>query len=136
MTSTALESALRKHSELADEINGLQARVDALSKLIETDYPHKGRLVIYRDQSPASAIVNVIQPTVTERVRGILMAANLPLTSGEINEHLKQLGQVLNPKANPWALIHGICRRLVDQGFAREVEKSGHKAWVIVQKGG
>jgi hypothetical protein len=134
VTSAALESALRRHAQLADEINALHSRRETLRHLIKADYPYKGRNVIYHDQSAASAIVNNIEAAVTERVRGVLMAAKFALTSGEINEHLKQLGEVLNPKANPWALIHGICRRLVDQGFAREVEKDGHKAWIIAPK--
>jgi len=82
----------------------------------------------------ARMTVAVVKPTVTERVRHLLSVVDGPLTSGEIHEKLKQLGVQLAEKANPWALIHGICRRLVDQGFAREVDKDGRKAWVLATK--
>ncbi len=129
----ALDTALRKREQIDVEINRLQARAHALETLISTGYPHKGRIVLDGSTTPASAVVNLIQPTVTDRVRGLLMASSVPLTSGEINDRLRQLGEVLNQKANPWALIHGICRRLVDQNFAREVAKDGRKAWVIAK---
>jgi hypothetical protein len=130
-TMSALTAALQKRDRLDEEIQRLLTRKDALEKLIESDYPYKGEYVLFEGQSPASALVNLVQPTVTQRVRGILTASKYPLTSGEINEQLKNLGEVLNERANPWALIHGICRRLVDQGFAAEVEKDGRKAWVL-----
>jgi hypothetical protein len=134
-TTTALEKVLRDREQFImksnAEIKSLQERVHALETLIRADYPHKGRLVI--EDSAASAIVNVLAVTVTERVRGLLMASSVQLTSGEIYERLKQLGENLSAKSNPWALIHGICRRLVDQGFAREVEKDGRKAWILAK---
>jgi hypothetical protein len=132
-TMAALETALHKRDKIDVEIQSLGERVKALETLIRADYPHKGRHVIDQNTTPAQAIVNLIQPTVTERVRGLLIAANVPLTSAEIYEKLKQVGETLNPKTNPWALIHGICRRLVDQQFAREVEKDGRKAWVVAK---
>lgn len=130
-TMAALESALHKREQIDDQIKSLGERMRALEVLIRADYPHKGRIVIDANTTPASAVVNLIQPTVTERVRGLLTASSIPLTSGEIYEKLKGMGENLNPKANPWALIHGICRRLVDQEFAREVDKDGRKAWVV-----
>jgi hypothetical protein len=128
-TMSTLEKALHKREQLDDEIKSLEERARALETLIRADYPHKDRFVIDHNTTPASTIVNLIQPTVTARVRGLLTASKAPLTSGEIYEKLKDLGETLNPKANPWALIHGICRRLVDQQFAREVDKGGRKAW-------
>ena len=132
-TSTALEAALHKRDQIDIEIKSLQERIHALETLIRADYPHKGRIVIDGNTTPAQAIVNLIQPTVTERVRGLLMASKVPLTSGEINDQLARLGENLSARSNPWALIHGICRRLVDQQFAREVEKDGRKAWVLAK---
>jgi hypothetical protein len=85
---------------------------------------------VYQGQSPASAVVNVLKPQITERVKGVLMASQEPLTSAEIYEALKRFHVNLNPKGNPWALIHGICRRLADQKFAREVVKDNRKAWL------
>jgi hypothetical protein len=133
-TMAAKEAALRKIDQLNVEIDGLDERIRALETLIRADYPHKGKQVLDRDTTPAQAIVNVVQPRSTERVRGLLTAASGPLTSGEIHERLKQLGLDLYPQSNPWALIHGICRRLVDQQFAREVEKDGRKAWVLAKR--
>jgi hypothetical protein len=130
-TMAAIESALHKREQLDTEIHSLEERVRALEVLIRADYPHKGRLVLDQNTTVASALVNVAQPTLTERVRGLLRASSVPLTSGEIHERLRDLGDDLSPRSNPWALIHGICRRLVDQKFAREVDKDGRKAWVI-----
>lgn len=127
----AKEAALRKIEEINVEINGLDERIRALETLIRADHPHKGKQVLDKDTTPVQALVNVVKPRVTERVRGLLTAANGPLTSGEIHDRLKQLGWDLPPKSNPWALIHGICRRLVEQQRAREVDKNGRKAWVI-----
>lgn len=133
-TTAELETALHKREQIDLEIRSLQERVHALEILIRADYPHKSREVIHADITVESAIVNLIQPPVTERVRGLLMASKVPLTTGEIREKLAQLGEPLSAKTNPWALIHGICRRLVDQEFAREVEKDGRKAWVLARK--
>jgi|SRR5579872_2054820 hypothetical protein len=132
-TMAAKEAALRKVEQINVEINALDERIRALETLIRADYPHKGRLVLDQSTTVALSIVNVLQPRATDRVRGLLMATNGPLTSGEIHEKLKLLGLDIGEKANPWALIHGICRRLVDQGFAREVEKDGRKAWVLAK---
>ncbi|MFZ3264347.1 MAG: hypothetical protein WA172_10130 [Terriglobales bacterium] len=112
------------------KIDSLEQRKGALEILLRDAYPHKGRHVIDENTSAAQAIVNVLQPRMTERVKGLLMASSVPLTSGDIHEQLKPLGLVLEAKSNPWALIHGICRRLVDQQFAREVDKDGRKAWI------
>jgi|SRR5579859_6825955 len=133
-TAAALDKALQSREQIDLEIKSLQERIQALETLIRGDYPHKGREVLTADMSPASAIVNLIQPTLTERVRGLLMASKTPLSSGEIREKLAQLGEPLREQTNPWALIHGICRRLVDQGFAREGEKDGRKAWVLAKR--
>jgi hypothetical protein len=132
-TMTALDTAVRKRDQLDTEIASLTERKEALETLIRAAYPHKGRLILDQQTSGASAMVNVSQPKVTEAVKGILMASKEPLTSAEINERLPQFGWKLDPKANPWALIHGIGRRLVDQQFAREVDKGGRKAWVRVR---
>jgi trehalose-6-phosphate synthase len=133
-TVAALNAAIVRRDRLDDEISSLDERVKALETLIGKDYPYKGRLVLDQNMSPASADVNVAKPQITERVKGILTAANGPLTSGEIVEELKHFGWNVapkdNPKSNPWALIHGICRRLVDQRFAREAGKDGRKAWI------
>jgi len=129
----AKEAALRRIEQINVEIDGLDARIGALETLIRADYPHKGKRVLDKGTTPVQALVNVLQPKVTERVRGLLTAANGPLTCGEIHDELKQLGLDLQPKSNPWALIHGICRRLVDQQFAREVDKGGRKAWVLAK---
>jgi hypothetical protein len=135
-STAALHAALKKREQLDLEINSLQKRIDALATLIGADYPHdEGRIVLDKVKTPAEFIVNVIAPRATQRVRGLLMAADGPLTSGEIHEKLKQLGLELSEKMNPWALIHGICRRLVSQGFAREVDKDGRKAWIIAKEG-
>ena len=127
---TALQAAMQKREQIDVEIASLLDRKDALETLIRAAYPHKGRHVLDQNMSPASAVVNVAQPRVTEAVKGILMASKEPLTSAEIHERLPQFGWNLDAKSNPWALIHGIGRRLVDQQFAREVEKDGRKAWV------
>ena len=133
-TMAAKEAALRKAEQINFEINVLDERIRALETLIRADNPHKGRLVLDQHTTVAQALVNVLQPKATDQVRGLLMATSGPLTSGEIHEKLKLLGVDIGEKANPWALIHGICRRLVDQGFAREVEKDGRKAWVLAKR--
>jgi hypothetical protein len=132
-TMTALQAAIEKREQIDAEIASLSERKEALETLIRAAYPHKGRLVLDQNISSAPARVNVIQPRVTEAVKGILMASKEPLTSAEIHERLPQFGWTMDPKANPWALIHGIGRRLVDQQFAREVDKGGRKAWVRVR---
>lgn len=119
--------------ELLHKIDALYTRRNALKTLIQADYPHKGRLILDQSTTPVQALVNVAEPRVTARVRGILTAYHAPLTCGEIHERLKEAGLDLHAKSNPWALIHGICRRLVDQKFAREVEKDGKKAWVVTE---
>ena len=133
-TIAALEAALHKRDDIDSRISTLQQRVHALETLIRADYPDKGKLVLRSDTTPASAMVNVVTPEITELVRRLLAYVRKPLTSGEIYERLQQDGAGLNPKANPWALIHGICRRLVDQGFAQEEDKDGRKAWVLASK--
>jgi hypothetical protein len=115
------------------QIESLEERKRALETLIRGAYPHKGKLVLDQNTTPVQGLVNVFQPRVTERVKGLLMASAGPLTCGEIYEQLKQLGITIGAKSNPWALIHGICRRLVEQKFAREVDKDGRKAWVLAK---
>jgi hypothetical protein len=133
-TMTALTTALHKREQIDAEINALQKRAHALETLIGADYKHKGRIVIDQDTTAAGEIVNLIMPGATERIRGLLALKRVPLTSAEIRGYLNQLNEPLvNEKSNPWALIHGICRRLVEQGFAREVDKNGHKAWVVAK---
>jgi hypothetical protein len=129
-TMSALNAAIEQRDRMEGQIAALSERVEALEILIHKDYPHKGRLVVYQGQSPASAVVNVAKPQITARVKGILMAAKEPLTSAEIYEGLRHFGWTIDPKGNPWALIHGICRRLVDQKFAREAAKGSRKAWI------
>jgi hypothetical protein len=129
----ALERALHKREQLDLEIKSLQEQVSALETLIRAAYPHKGQLVLDQNTTPAQALVNVAEPQITARVRGLLMASKDPLTSGEIHEKLRGLGWDLREKSNPWALIHGICRRLVDQKFAQEVDKGGRKAWTVAK---
>jgi len=126
-TMAEIEAVLRK-------LDALQTRANALKTLIQADYPHKGKQVVDKDMTPAQALVNVAEPRVTERVRGILTAWGGPLTCGEIHDRLKLTGMDLHAKSNPWALIHGICRRLVDQSFAREVDKDGRKAWMLTKQ--
>ena len=129
----ALTSALHKRERIDAEIKAIQARAHALETLIGADYKHKGRIVLDQSTTKAEAIVNLILPGATEKVRGLLALKRAPLTTREIHEYLKQLDEPLSEKTNPWALIHGICRRLVEQGFAREVDKDGRKAWVIAK---
>ena len=118
--------------ELLRKVDTLETKAHALDMLIHADYPHKGKQVLYTGISPVQAQVSVLKPRVTDRVKGILQAAGGPLTTGEIQERLKQNGMVMEPKANPWALIHGICRRLVEQQFAQPIMKDGHRAWTAV----
>lgn len=132
-TMSALNAAIEHRDRLDAEISVLTERLQALETLIGKDYPHKGRFVVDQETSKVSAEVNVFKPQITPRVKGVLMAAQEPLTSAEIYEELKRFHVNLNPKANPWALIHGICRRLVDQKFAREVLKDSRKAWIRVE---
>jgi hypothetical protein len=130
-TTAALEALLRKREQIDAEIESLQERLRALETLIRISYPDKDRLPAKVDP----AVVVVTNMKVTEKVRGLLMASNGPLTSGEIQEKLGQLGwDAKSQGSNPWALIHGICRRLVEQGFAKEVDKGGRKAWVVLIK--
>lgn len=129
----ALEALYHKRDKLDIEIKSLEGRKDALQTLIRADWPHGDKHVLDQKTTPASAMVNLIEPTITVRVRGLLTAYREPMTSGEILEKLQSPTFKLGEKANPWALIHGICRRLVEQGFAREVGKDGRKAWVIAK---
>ena len=125
----ALEVALRKREQIDAEIDSLQERIDAFDTLIRIAYPVKD----LRPPRVDPAVVFVTNLKVTERIRGLLMAANCPLTSGEIQAKLQQLGwDAKTEGSNPWALIHGICRRLVGQGFAKEVDKGGRKAWMVI----
>ena len=129
-TTVALETALRKREEIDAEIDSLQERIRALETLIRIAYPHKDRPSTKVDP----AVVVVTNMKITERVRGLLMASNGPLTSGEIQAKLRQLGwDAKGQGRNPWALIHGICRRLVEQGFAKAVDKGGRKAWMVLK---
>lgn len=125
-----LNQLTQKRDQIEAEISLLVKRQDALRVLIQADYPHKGRHVIDQNTSAMSALVNVIQPRITDVVKGILMASKEPLTSSEIYEKLPQFGWTIEAKNNPWALIHGIGRRLVDQQFAKEVYKDNRKAWI------
>lgn len=129
-TVAAYEALAHKQDQIATEMAALIERMRALETLIGGAYPNKGRIVLDKSTTAASARVNVVQPRVTEAVKGVLMASREALTSGEIHEKLRLSGWDLAPKSNPWALIHGICRRLVDQQFAREVDKDGRKAWI------
>jgi hypothetical protein len=127
-TTAALEALLRKREQIDAEIECFEERLRALETLIRISYPDKDRLPAKVD--PAVLIVTNMK--VTERVRGLLMAANGPLTSGEIQEKLRLLGwDAKSQGSNPWALIHGICRRLVEQGFAKEMDKAGRKSWMV-----
>lgn len=132
-TEKALDTLEKKRIEMEAEMEALSERKDALLTLIQAEYPHKGRLVIDQNMSDVSARVNVIQPRVTEAVKGILMASKEALTSAEIYEKLPQFGWKIEPSANPWALIHGIGRRLVAQQFAKQVYKDGRKAWIQIR---
>jgi len=137
----ALEKALHKREAVEREIVSLQKRVEALEVLMDKtplvdnegitrNRPWFGPGVS-EEQLKARVSVHLLTPTVTERVRNLLSVVGGPLTCGEIHDKLKQLGVELREKTNPWALIHGICRRLVSQGFAREVDKDGRKAWML-----
>jgi hypothetical protein len=126
----AMDAAVQKRNQLENDIAILHERVTALETLMRSGSTRKGRMVLDQNTTEVSAVINVIQPRVTEAVKGVLMASREALTSGEIHEKLKLSGWDLSPKSNPWALIHGICRRLVDQQFAREVDKGGRKAWI------
>jgi hypothetical protein len=132
-TMEAMQAALRKRDQIDTQIQTLQKRIEALEVLIREDYPHKRKLVLDQNTTPMQAVVNVLQPQITEMVRNLFKLTGAPLTSGEIYDKLQQFGAGLGSRSNPWALIHGICRRLVDQGFAKEVDKNGKKAWVIVK---
>lgn len=134
-TMATMETALRKREKIDAEIDTLQQRIRALETLIQMADPHKDRLVLDQKTAVDPAVVVVAKMRVTERVRGLLMVANGPLTSGEIQAKLRMFGWNTGSEgSNPWALIHGICRRLVEQGFAKEVVKGGRKAWVVVIK--
>jgi hypothetical protein len=138
-TMATLAAALQKREKLDEEIESLQRRVSALETLIEQDDRHKddrreGKFVVDQQTNAAEATVNVIKPQVTERVKGLLMAANGPLTSGEIVAQLKQLGWTLGTEGQPLALVFGIGRRLTDQRLAKRVEKNGKIAWVWAAK--
>src|SRR5580704_2922920 len=100
-TMAALTTALRKREQIDSEINDLQARAHALETLISADYRQKGRKVIDSSTTPAGAIVNLIVPGATEKVRGLLALKRVPLTTREIHELLKQLNEPLSEKTNP-----------------------------------
>jgi hypothetical protein len=139
-TLAALQKAIQKREQIDVEIEALNRRLQALETLIETG-PMSAKIsgkttvtgTLTAAATPAQDFVIRLRPQVTERVRGLLYAASGALTSGDIYEELKRLGTPLQEKSNPWALIHGICRRLVEQGFAREVEKDGRKAWATAK---
>lgn len=124
-----LTEALQKREALDAKIEILHKRVQALEILTETNDRHKGKPIVDQQTTAVEALVNVAKPRVTERVRGLLAAANGPLTAPEILTQLKQLGWTLNPEAQPLAFMYGIGRRLEQQGFANRVEKDGRVAW-------
>lgn len=127
-----LNEALRQRDELDARIETLYARVNALETLIKTNDRHGGKLILDQESTVAESTVNVAQPQVTEGVRGILTAAKgQPLTASEILGHLKQLGWEFAPQGQPLAFMYGICRRLVQQGFAIRTEKDGRLAWAL-----
>lgn len=133
-TMATLAATLQKREKLDEEIESLHRRVSALETLIQMDDRHKGKFVLDQQTNPAEAAVNFTKPQVTERVKGLLMAANGPLTSGEIVAQLKQLGWTLGNEGQPLALVFGIGRRLTDQGLASRVQKNGKIAWVWTAK--
>jgi len=132
-TMAAKGAALQKIEQISTEVDALDERLHALETLIRADYPHKGKLALDKDVTPIQALVNVVQPKTTERVRGILTAAGAPLTVAEICDRLKRDGLDLGTRSNPWAFVHTICRRLVEQGFAREGQKGSRKAWIAAK---
>lgn len=129
-----LAAALMKREKLDEEIESLHRRMSALETLIQMDDRHKGKLILDQQTNAAEADVNFTKPQVTQRVKGLLMAADGPLTSGEIVAGLKQLGWTLGKEGQPLALVFGIGRRLKDQGLADRVEKNGKIAWVWTAK--
>jgi hypothetical protein len=126
-TMSALNAAIEHRDRLDAEISALSERAEALETLLRRK---DGKIMWEQGDGQSSAVVNMLKPMITPRVKGVLMAAQEPLTSAEIYEELKRFHVNLDPKGNPWALIHGICRRLVDQKFAREVIKDNRKAWI------
>ena len=124
-----LNEMLRKREDLDGKIEMLSERVDALETLIRTKDRHKGKLILDQQSTPAEATVNVAQPQVTDKVRGLLAAASGPLTASEILDGLKRLGWTFGPEGQPLAFMYGIGRRLVQQGFAVRVDKNGRVAW-------
>jgi hypothetical protein len=129
-TKDMLDALCQKRDHIEGEIALLKKRETALETLVQENYPHKGQRVIDQNTSEMSALINVIQPRITDVVKGILMASKEPLTSSEIYEKLPQFGWTIEAKNNPWALIHGIGHRLVAQKFAKEVYKDNRKAWI------
>src|SRR6202521_5654252 len=77
-TTAALEALLRKREQIDAEIESFEERLRALETLIRISSPDKDRLPAKVDP----AVVVVTNMKVTERVRGLLMASNGPLTSG------------------------------------------------------
>ena len=129
------QQAIDERASLLERLEIVCQRIDALETLIRTNDRHKGKLVLDQMTTPAEADVNVAQPQVTESVRGLLTAANGPLTGSELLAQLKQLGWDLGPGSQALSFMYGIGRRLVQQGFATRVEKNGRMAWVRKKPG-
>ncbi|HLX84410.1 MAG TPA: hypothetical protein VKR59_10970 [Terriglobales bacterium] len=125
-----LGDALQRREKLDAEIEAIQTRVDALEVLVQAHDRHNGRMVLDQQTTPAEAAVGVMKPRVSTAVKNLLGASNVALTSAEIVDGLKRYGHNLGPDGQPLAFVFGICRRLVEQKFAKRVEKAGKVAWI------
>ena len=129
-TMGELQKAIQEQERIETHVVTLQKRLAALETLIRLDDPLAGRQILTQDTSPSQAMVRLVVPQTTDEVRRVLVAACRPLTSSQILAELKHMGVEFAERANPWALIHGICRRLVQQSFAEETTNdNGQKAW-------
>ena len=66
----------------------------------------------------------------TDTIRQILATSKEALSAKGIVTELERLGFPISVHSNPLATVNAVCNRLVEQGFAREVNSRGKsKSW-------
>lgn len=121
-----LQQLIAERERLVPQILDAQRRVMAGATLLN----------LHADDEPMTGMDMVgaalKRGRLTDAVRHLLTESGHALTTNDIVRELQRLGFPMDDHTNPAATVNAIGNRLVEQGFAKEAIRSGHKgkAWV------
>jgi hypothetical protein len=124
-----MKLALAEFNTAQGRVMVIQKRMAALHVLMELCKPLSELSPAQRRDIELSEQVMHATTKPADAIRRIFLAADGPLTPGEIRAELLKGGYDISRHKNIGAMIDSVCKRLAEQGFVVRRDNGARKTW-------